>query len=143
MREIVTQIEINAPAQRVWQILLDFDRYPQWNPFIKNISGEAKAGGRLNVRIHPPNSRAMTFKPTVLKAEPDRELRWLGRLLIPGLFDGEHRFVIEPIDENRVFFTHAERFNGLLVPLLWKSLDTQTREGFMQMNAALKKLAES
>jgi len=29
----------------------------------------------------------MTFKPIVLAAEPQRELRWLGRLLIAGAVD--------------------------------------------------------
>lgn len=142
MRELVTNIEIHASAQMVWQILTNFDSYPQWNPFIREISGEAKTGGRLEVKIQPPNSRAMTFKPVVVKAEPDKELRWLGRLLIPGLFDGEHRFVIEPTGDNRVLFTHAEMFKGLLLPLLWKSLEQNTRAGFQQMNQALKKLAE-
>jgi hypothetical protein len=85
----------------------------------------------------------MTFKPVVLKAKPSRELRWLGRLLVPGLFDGEHRFVIEPMGGSRVLFTQAERFKGLLVPLLWKSLDKNTREGFTRMNEALKKIAEA
>ena len=44
----------------------------------------------------------MRFKPRVLKAEPNRELRWLGHLGIPGLFDGEHIFTIEPLDQERV-----------------------------------------
>jgi len=43
----------------------------------------------------------MTFRPTILKAEPERELRWLGRLLLPGLFDGEHVFEIEQIMVDR------------------------------------------
>jgi len=84
----------------------------------------------------------MTFKPVVLKAEPSKELRWLGRLFVPGLFAGEHRFVIEPTGGSRVIFTQSEQFKGLLVPLLWKSLDKNTREGFNQMNEALKRLAE-
>jgi hypothetical protein len=142
MKELETKIEINAPAQLVWQILTDFKSYPEWNPFIRKISGEAKTGSKLQVVVQPPGSRAMTFKPLVVQAEPYRELRWLGRLLIPGLFDGEHRFVIEPSGENKVLFTHAEIFKGLLVPMLWKSLDGNTRKGFQQMNQALKKLAE-
>jgi hypothetical protein len=142
MKELETKIEIDAPAELVWQILMDFDSYPQWNPFIRKITGEPKTGSKLQVVVQSPGSRAMTFKPVVVKADSTRELRWLGRLLVPGLFDGEHRFVIEPAGENKVIFTHAERFTGLLVPLLWKSLDTNTREGFQQMNQALKKLAE-
>lgn len=84
----------------------------------------------------------MTFRPTVLKAEPNRELRWLGHLLIPGLFDGEHIFTIEPLGANRVRFVQREIFTGLLVPLLASGLDTDTRRGFEEMNQALKVRAE-
>ena len=59
----------------------------------------------------------MTFKPTVLRVEPERELRWLGRLLLPGLFDGDHIFHIEPLAQTRSRFTQAERFSGILVGL--------------------------
>jgi hypothetical protein len=142
MRELKTQIEINAPAQRVWQILTDFKGYGRWNPFVRSLNGEPQEGSRLKVFIKPPGSRGMTLRPVVLKAEPGKELRWLGRLFVPGLFDGEHRFVIEPADAGRVIFTQAEKFRGLLVPLLWKSLDRNTRQGFNQMNEALKRLAE-
>jgi hypothetical protein len=84
----------------------------------------------------------MRFKPKVLKAEPNRELRWLGHLGLPGLFDGEHIFTIEPLDRERVRFVQRERFSGLLVPLLAKSLDTGTHAAFEAMNRAIKEQAE-
>jgi hypothetical protein len=37
--QIKTEIPIGAPASAVWSILMDFERYPEWNPFIKKISG--------------------------------------------------------------------------------------------------------
>jgi Uncharacterized conserved protein len=80
----------------------------------------------------------MTFRPTVLKAEPNRELRWIGHLLIPGLFDGEHIFTIEPLGTNRVRFIQCEIYTGLLVPLFGRGLDTDTQRGFIEMNQALK-----
>jgi len=85
----------------------------------------------------------MTFTPKVLKVEPNRELRWIGRLWIPGLFDGEHIFTIEPIAANRVRFVQRENFNGILVPLLARSLDRDTKRGFDEMNQALKLQAEA
>ena len=78
----------------------------------------------------------MSFRPTVLVAEPNRELRWLGHLWLPGLFDGEHSFSIEPLDEGRVRFVQRERFKGLLLPFLSKMLDGDTRRGFNEMNRA-------
>lgn len=83
----------------------------------------------------------MTFRPRVLVAEPARELRWLGHLLIPGLFDGEHSFVIEPTDPRSCRFHHGETFTGALVGLFSKGLDA-TGDGFDQMNLALKARSE-
>ena len=84
----------------------------------------------------------MTFTPTVTRVEPGRAFRWVGRLLFPGLFDGEHIYEINPLAEGGVRLVHREEFRGVLVPLFWKSLDTHTRQGFEAMNAALKKRAE-
>ena len=81
MKQLHTHIEINAPAKRVWEVLTDFASYSQWNPFIRHISGRLAPGERLQTRLAPPGGRAMTFKPKVLTAEPNRELRWLGHLL--------------------------------------------------------------
>jgi hypothetical protein len=142
MKELRTEIEIQASDKRVWQLLTDFASFPQWNPFIRQAEGEVKVGARLEVHIQPSGTSGMTFKPVVLKVEPNRELRWLGRLLMPGLFDGEHIFTIETLDANRVRFTQREVFTGLLVPLFARSLDTDTRRGFEEMNQVLKSRAE-
>jgi hypothetical protein len=143
MKELHSQIDIDASAEQVWDILTDFASYPQWNPFIRRISGELKAGERLEVRLEPPDSRGITLRPTVLSAEPNRQLRWLGHLFVPGLFDGEHSLAIHPLVENRVRFVQSEVFKGVLVPLLARSLDNNTLRGFEQMNGALKEQAEA
>ncbi len=137
MKELHSEIEIDASAESVWRILTDFSSYPQWNPFIRRISGEAKTGERLEVRLEPPESRGVTLKPKVLTIEPNRELRWLGHLLVPGLFNGDHTLAIEPLEENRARFVQREAFKGFLVPLLARSLDNNTRRGFKEMNRAL------
>jgi hypothetical protein len=65
-----------------------------------------------------------------------------GHLLFPGLFDGEHIFIIEPLAAGGVRFIQREIFTGLLVPLFAHQLDTETRRGFEDMNHALKLRAE-
>ncbi len=142
MKELRSEIEIRASSRQVWQILTDFANFPQWNPFIRRIKGEPDTGAKLEIFIQRSGAKGMTFHPKVLRSEPLRELRWLGRLLIPGLFDGEHIFTIEPIEANRVLFVQREIFTGLLVPLFARRLDTVTRRGFEEMNQALKIRAE-
>ena len=140
MRELRREVEIDASPERVWAVVTDFAGYPEWNPFIRSISGELHEGAKLEVRIEPPGARATTFKPTVRAVEASRELRWLGRLL-PGLFDGEHSLRIEPLDGDRSRFVQSERFSGLLVGLVKGTL-AKTEAGFEQMNAALKARVE-
>lgn len=141
MKTIATSIDIAAPPASVWAVLADFARYGDWNPFIHPITGQLLAGARLDVTITPPGGKVMRFKPVVEVAEADRELRWRGSLLLPGLFDGTHHFRLEPITGG-TRFVHGEAFRGLLVPLLPASLYDRARTGFVAMNEALKARAE-
>jgi hypothetical protein len=142
MRNIETSIDISAPASRVWEILADFEAYPNWNPFITKISGSLLEGARLEVRVRPPGQSAMTFKPTILALMPERDLIWLGHMLLPGLFDGKHLLRIEDLGET-CRFHQTEEFSGALVPLFGKKLLDATRLGFNEMNLALKHEAEN
>ena len=142
MTSIGHSLEIDVPADRVWAVLTDTASYPEWNPFIKRLDGELRHGAKLDVEIEPPGGRAMTFKPTVTAVQPNRELRWLGHLMVRGLFDGEHRFQIEELSGGRSRLTQSERFSGLLSRPLAGTLG-KTERGFEAMNRALKERAES
>ncbi|MDM9631701.1 SRPBCC domain-containing protein [Robiginitalea aurantiaca] len=136
-KEIKTSIEISASPESIWKILTDFEDYENWNPFITKISGEQRKGGKLKALIG-----GMKFKPLVLKYDDNKELRWLGTLFLKGLFDGEHSFQIIDNMNGTCTFLQEEKFNGILVGLFAKKLETDTKSGFEQMNLKLKELAE-
>lgn len=142
MKLISTMIDIAAPAEKIWKILADFSAYPEWNPFITSLSGPLAVGETLTARIQPPGGRAMEFKPRVLVADPSRQLRWKGKLILPGLFDGEHFFELEPM-AGGTRFHHGEKFSGVLTAMMGKSSFAAIREGFEAMNGALKARAEA
>lgn len=142
MHQIITDIQIQAQPVTIWSILTDFPSYPDWNPFIRRITGTPAPGSRLAVSVQPPNGRTLTFHPRVLECIENRVLRWQGRLLVAGLFDGEHFFRIDSTAPGQVRFTHGERFSGALIPLFRKLLDGRVRAGFVEMNQALKSRAE-
>src|SRR5436853_58381 len=118
MLELRTETEIDGPVERVWQVLTDFESFPDWNPFIRSIRGKAVEGSRLDVLLGASGTRPMRFRPKVLKVVPNRELRWLGRLVLPRLFDGEHIFELEAVGPRRTKFVQSERFRGIFVPSL-------------------------
>jgi len=142
VKELITDIEINASAENVWKALMDFENYPSWNPFVREIKGGTAVGDRLKVFLKPSGGSGMTMTPKVVKNEPNLEFVWLGNLFVSGIFDGRHSFRIEPINGNNVRFVQSEQFSGILVPLLWMFIGKSTRRGFEEMNSALKKLAE-
>jgi hypothetical protein len=142
MKNISTDIIIYAPKEIVWQVLTDFSSYPDWNPFIKSFKVKPEKGKRFKVVIQQPGSKPMTFSPVCLELSENTKFRWLGSLGFKGIFDGEHIFELFDEENGKTRFVHREKFNGILVPLLWKQLNVKTRNGLEMMNEALKERAE-
>ena len=141
MKELHSHIEIDAPPQEVWRVLVDLERYHEWNPFIVEARGVVEQGARLGLVMHPPGGRAVTLKPAVTEVRPREVFEWWGHLVVRGLFDGRHRFELEPT-QGGTRVAQTETFTGILVPLLRRSLDTHTAAGFQVMNDALKARVE-
>jgi hypothetical protein len=141
-RTIRSAIEIRAPLDLVWAVLTDFSAYPEWNPHIRRVRGTPRAGGRLTIRSEPPTGRPVVLRPIVTHWTPPTELRWRGTFVSRLLFSGEHGFKLEPIADDRVRFLQDETFAGLLVPLYARLRLQKTRDGFTQMNEALRERAE-
>lgn len=139
---INTAIDIDASPRAVWDVLTDFAAYRDWNSFMDRIGGTAEVGTKLVVHMSPPGGRGMTFKPTVLAATPSLELRWLGKLVVGGLFDGEHSFVLTPNADGTTHLSHSEYFSGVLVALL-KGTVKNSHAGFTAFNNALKRRVET
>lgn len=142
MKELYTEIIINTSPEKVWKVFSDFANYPNWNPFIIKVENEIKLNNKIKIVLQQPNGNSMKFNPTILDYEKNRKLRWLGKLFVAGLFDGEHQFELIDNHDNTTKFIQKEKFNGILVPLFAKSLEKETKLGFELMNRALKDMCE-
>lgn len=141
MKELRTEIEIQASPDKVWQVLTSLDKYPEWNPFICHAIGEASVGKTVDIDFQP-DSKGLKLHCTVVRVDQNRELCWKYHFILPGLLRGEHSFIIEQIESNKVRFIDREIFHGLLVPLQARDIDTNSRQGFEAMDKALKARAE-
>jgi hypothetical protein len=144
LKEIHTQIDIKTTAERTWHLLLDFNNYSQWNPFIRQINGTPNVGTKLEIHLQTAGGKKRIYRPTITKVEPYHELRWYGKSFIPGIFNGERIFTIETRDANHILFLHREIFTGLGVTLAGDRLDKDMYQSFEKMNRAFKtKLEEA
>ena len=141
MREIRTETVIDAEPAEVWEKLTDLDSWSQWNPFITEASGLPEEGEKLNMRFRPPGGMSMRMKPKVIRSQTARELRWLGHLGVPGIFDGEHYFQLQPGPDGGTRLVQGEKFTGFTVPLFGSVL-SKSEKGFEMLNEALREECE-
>ncbi len=143
MKSIETQITIEAGPDQVWAVLMDFESYQHWNPFIISIKGSATVGTQLNNELRMNDKKSMKFQPEVLVVNEQSEFRWKGKMFVKGLFDGEHYFKLNSNQDGSTTLIHGENFTGILAGLIIKMIGEDTQRGFEAMNQALKERVES
>jgi hypothetical protein len=129
--------QIAAPPSRVWAVLVDTGRYSEWNPTMR-LTGSLVPGATIK-NVEGRNDDQMTFWPTVLVVRPNQELRWLGHYKIPGIFDAEHFFLLQPKGGGTVL-AQGESFHGLA---LWFYDVQRLLPNFVELNKALKARAQA
>jgi hypothetical protein len=141
MKQVGTEIEIDATPERVWQVLTDYAGWSEWNPLLYRAVGRLGVGERVEIAFQGPGSKEVSAPCTVINVEPKRAWTWTYSIISPLLFRGEHSFAVEPTDSGQVSrFAHTELFKGLLVPLFVN--EAETRRGFEGMDRALKARVE-
>lgn len=140
-KEIVASVEIEASPDRVWDVLTDFKSWERWNQFIPLVEGSLTIGAQLRIKVVSPGLKPMIFKPTVFEVKPMQRIVWGGGFL-GVVYRGDHAFIVEPITPSKTRFTQVERFMGPMVIFMGEMIK-KTEQGYLQMNAALKKEVES
>ena len=118
-RVIDTFIDINAPPQLVWEVLLDFPAWREWNPFIPSITGKLEVGSHLRIIVSPPGLKSMEFKPKVFLVRPGEEIIWGGSFLL-FVYRGDHTILLESLPSGGTRFRQRERFRGPMVLFMGK-----------------------
>jgi hypothetical protein len=137
---IETEVVIDSPPANVWKVLTATADYPLWNPEISRLTGPLCEGCVIEF-AEGTGQDAMVFRPVVQAVRPDRELRWKGHVGFPGIFDGEHRFMLEAAG-NGTRFIQGEQFTGILAGTLTEGIIQSTQDSMRAMNQALKARTE-
>lgn len=140
MTRIETELFIAVPPEKVWEVLLDFENYPKWNPFVFFADGEKAKGGKLFIKVNSPDGADKVFDFTVYinAFEESKFLAWAGKPLFPWLFAGVHYFRLEKAGEGTLF-THGETFSGFIADILKTKIIRDFPKGYAAMNVALAK----
>lgn len=138
MSLVENEIFIPAAPEEVWRVLVDAERYREWNPRLRHIEGALQRGGVVTLHY----ARTQPWLPTrfvvdVDACEPARELRWSGPTNASRhLLRASHWFALSPQGDG-THLVHAERFQGPLVALVWCALGPIVRANHADVNAAI------
>jgi len=138
MKHLEAIIEINAPPKAVWEVLVDFSSYAEWNPFIISMQGQVGVGEMLQETIRQPDGKIVPLKSRILTVEPMQKLEWEGYFGAPFLFSGRHSLILEA-SPGGTRFIQKEIFTGLALFLM--DVDA-ILPGYHQMNQTLKARVE-
>jgi S-(hydroxymethyl)glutathione synthase len=141
MPTLETTVIINAPAQLVWSVLDDLERYPEWNEIIPDLKGRTIVGERISGTLKQDNTPDIPINPTLTRIVGARELRWLSEAP-GGVFSAEHIFVLEPTEDGTTRLSHNELFGGPVADERWPNIDRNTRAAYEKFNGLLKARAE-
>ncbi len=134
---------ISAPANRVWSILTDLDRYSQWNPFTPTVESDLQPGSAAVLHVRMPGRPPMVRTEWVNSMIPGQRLCW-------GMVMG-HRWLlvanreqrVEPISDGSCRYVTVDRFSGLLTPLMLLLFRRPMQRGFQAAADGLKHAAEA
>jgi hypothetical protein len=144
MLNLIASSEIEAPIALVYEVLMDFARYKEWNPFVVGVTGDARVGGflMLDVIFHDGSRRPTRGCVEVITAPGDKaELtyRYAGPFAPFGLVRGIRKQLLTRLDANRTRYDSSECFTGLLTPFLPAA---GIQRGFDDIARELKRRAE-
>jgi len=141
MREIRTEIEINAPIEKVWRIATDIDNWKEWSPIIKEASGVASLGSELSITMVSEEGKGgkdgPKYMPVVTNFQEPTLFRWRAKMMSESLFTNDKIFELERTTIGTRLI-HKELFRGMLVPLFWSKLKSHVPSMLESMNDALK-----
>ena len=140
MKEYHTSIQIDQPIKAVWDFLTDFEKYPEWNPLVGELTGELIEGATIKTYIRP---LAKAFYPILLSVKQGSEIEWQGFQGAKFLLAGRHYYRLKSLDAQRTQLDHGEYFTGLFSFFISPSLLKKMEDTFIHHNETLKRLLEN
>ena len=140
-RTVSVETTILAPQRAVWSVLVDFARYPEWNPFTVRVETGGKVGDAVSMDVML-GGRLMHLREKMRVYEPEQRFGW-GLYVARGLLlDCTRVQELEELDRARTLYRCHEAFHGILVPFFFRRYEERMKRGFTAVAEALKRRVE-
>lgn len=135
------QFEIDAPASLVWQVLTDFPRYAEWNPFLPACSSTLQAGDPIDLHVKL-GARPQLQREWIIEHRPGRRFAYRMKPAPLSALSSQRSHDVEALGGTRTRYRSYFHLKGWLMPLVRALLGRRLETGFAQMSEGLKQQVE-
>jgi hypothetical protein len=142
MAAIRTKMIMDAPVEAVWGQLTDFDSYPAWNPYFRELEGEPNEGMKARLVVQRPDAKPESSKIRFVTVSPPQKLTWTEGFFVPGILEKRHSILLRPMGNHQTVITQVHHLSGLFGSLAYSLCGASVRRGLAQMNHRLRERVE-
>ncbi len=136
-------VEIDAPASLVWDVMIDYPRYPEWNPYTIAVETTLRVGEPIDLTLPNPDGTDGTIlnREFIRVVDPPHHLRYDTGEEYEGLLGARDQWITE-LGPDRCSYHTTDELSGELADLVMELNGTWIQEGFDAVAQALKVRAE-
>jgi hypothetical protein len=133
---------IDAAPEVVWEVLTDFPRYAEWNPFVVDCKSTLQPGEPIDLRVklftQPQDQREWMTEHV-----PGRRFAYRMKPFPLGALSSARSHDVESIGAGKTRYRSHFELRGWLVPVVRVVLGARLERGFDGMSNAIKDRAET
>lgn len=136
------EVEIEAPASLVWEVLVDFERYGEWNTFCPGAEAtlELDTPIRMQVDLGFGLQEQVEY---ICRIEPERVIAWRMENRPDDPIHAVRTQTITPLGENRCRYVSLDEFGGPGAAEMMQAMAKPVEEGFNRCAYDLKARCEA
>lgn len=142
-RAITSTIEISAPREAVWDVLVDVARYPEWNPFTIAVDTTFAVGSPVRMRVALLPWLVIPQREVISSYDEGRSFSWGTTMVGPWFLQADRTQVLEDLpDGTGTRYTTTDTFTGGAVPVNHLLTGRLVQRGFDGVASGLKRRCE-
>ena len=135
-------IDIDAPGETVWEVIIDLPSYGEWNPFVVSCHSTLVVGDPIKMRVVLFRGFAQPQRESIFEHIP-------GERLCYGLDGGSLGAIVsrrchelQTLGPRRTRYRSHFELSGWLAPVVRSLLGGRLQRGFRSMTTGIRQRAE-
>ena len=137
-------VDIAVPAAFAWEVLLDYPRYPEWNPFTVRVESTCAVGDPVDLYLPDPRrpGELLHQREWVVVCDPPRHFAYEMRPTDELPVGGRRDQYLEPVGASACRYWTTDAFLGPHADAVMRHSGAWVKDGLDAMAVAFQARAE-